>query len=46
MDHSKLFETPFADIYPYYTQKAEKKGHEHDPEGVLMPRMHELARMT
>ena len=26
MDHSKLFKTPFADIYPYYIQKAEKKG--------------------
>lgn len=26
MDHSKLFRTPFADIYPYYIQKAEKKG--------------------
>lgn len=26
MDYTKLFATPFADIYPYYIQKVEKKG--------------------
>ncbi|HLO90877.1 MAG TPA: DUF2200 domain-containing protein [Lentimicrobium sp.] len=26
MDNSKLFATPFGNIYPYYIQKAEKKG--------------------
>lgn len=26
MDNSKIFATPFANIYPFYIQKAEKKG--------------------
>lgn len=26
MDNSKLYATPFVNIYPYYIQKAEKKG--------------------
>jgi hypothetical protein len=26
MDNSKLYATPFVSIYPYYIQKAEKKG--------------------
>jgi hypothetical protein len=26
MDQTRIFRTPFADIYPYYIQKAEKKG--------------------
>ncbi len=26
MDHTRIFRTPFADIYPYYMQKAERKG--------------------
>ena len=26
MNNTKIFKTPFADIYPFYIQKAEKKG--------------------
>lgn len=26
MDNTRIFKTPFASIYPYYIQKAEKKG--------------------
>jgi hypothetical protein len=26
MDNSRIFKTPFANIYPYYIQKTEKKG--------------------
>jgi hypothetical protein len=27
MENTRIFKTPFANIYPYYIQKAEKKGH-------------------
>ncbi|MBK7030426.1 MAG: DUF2200 domain-containing protein [Bacteroidales bacterium] len=27
MDNSRIFKTPFANIYPLYIQKVEKKGH-------------------
>jgi hypothetical protein len=26
MNNTKIFKTPFADVYPFYIQKAEKKG--------------------
>ena len=26
MNNARIFKTPFADIYPFYIQKAEKKG--------------------
>ncbi len=26
MNNTRIFKTPFADIYPFYIQKAEKKG--------------------
>jgi hypothetical protein len=26
MKNTKIFKTPFASVYPYYIQKAEKKG--------------------
>lgn len=26
MNHNKLYQTPFVDIYPFYIQKAERKG--------------------
>lgn len=27
MDNTRIFKTSFASVYPYYIQKAEKKGH-------------------
>lgn len=27
MNNTKIFATPFSAVYPYYIQKAEKKGH-------------------
>ena len=27
MDHSRIFRMTFASVYPYYINKAEKKGH-------------------
>jgi hypothetical protein len=27
MEKSKIFKMPFANVYPFYIQKAEKKGH-------------------
>ena len=26
MDNSRIFKMPFANVYPFYIQKAEKKG--------------------
>ncbi len=30
MNNNKIFKTPFAGVYPYYIQKAEKKGRTKD----------------